>query len=314
MAGSPRERALIMSGGPSTSTTRSDGSAARVGNQAEPGAARCEHLRRTVVSGCVAQHAAQPAVLVADRDQHPAALPSHTPAPKASRATTHAGAHRAARAVARADAQAERSPPQAAAHPSPGSAERPGHYDWGEGASSRARPSRRQPSAQTRGASPGRARALRHTRHPWRRTPSSATRRSRYSPSKTGRGPRARARPDRRSTALVPRAAPSRAARSRVTSRSRAHRLRAGCCSRRPHPVEVRVLGGAADIDARDRLAPRPLPGTRAPAHDRPPRAHTSARRSRVQLARPRRRVARRRVARRRPRPPRQRRAPGARS
>ena len=49
----------------------------RVGNQAKPGAARGEHLRRTLVGRRVAQHAAQPGrPLVADRDQHAAALPA----------------------------------------------------------------------------------------------------------------------------------------------------------------------------------------------------------------------------------------------
>ena len=75
IAGSPRERALIMSGGPSTSTTHVDGSAAGWGIEPQPRAARSEHLRRPVVRGRVAKNAAQPAAAVSDRDEHPAALP-----------------------------------------------------------------------------------------------------------------------------------------------------------------------------------------------------------------------------------------------
>ena len=72
---------------------------------------------------------------------------------------------------------------------------------------------------------------------------------------------RARIREARRP---APPAAPTPAARPPARRRSRARPRQATCCSRRPLRVDTCVLGGAADIDARHRLAPSPVDGARA--------------------------------------------------
>ena len=100
IAGSPRERALIMSGGPSTSTTHWTIRRAGVGDQPQPRAARRQHLRRMVMARRIPQDSAQPAGRVADRDDHAVRAPTRTPARAGWRETTRAPALAAAPAAA----------------------------------------------------------------------------------------------------------------------------------------------------------------------------------------------------------------------
>ena len=284
-----------MSGGPSTSTTHLDDSVHGWGISPSRVPAHRQHLRRMIMRGRVAQHAAQPAVAVSDRDDHAPALPpapeleqrrarpharllrpQHARRPDQRRQPLHAPPPAPARRIASSDSARPRvrRPIVAAARRRDGEADLDAPARCARPARRVARPCATINSIASRGG--GRTRAPRHTPRPPRRTPSNATRPTRRSPSRTGRGRRARAHPDPRSTPPAPPASPTPAARPPARGRSRAHPRQATCRSRRPLRVDIRRSRRSSRHRPRDLTARARLTAAEAPAHDRPGRVAPS--------------------------------------